>query len=58
MTIEIFNDCIKKLDNWLVEAKQSSMEGKEVFFFFFCSYYFQKMFTPYLTFTFMAPLWS
>lgn len=33
MTIEIFNDCIKKLDNWLVEAKQSSMEGKEVFFF-------------------------
>lgn len=34
MTIEIFNDCIKKLDNWLVEAKQSSMEGKEVFFFF------------------------
>lgn len=32
MTIEIFNDCIKKLDNWLVEAKQSSMEGKEVFF--------------------------
>lgn len=57
MTIEIFNDCIKKLDNWLVEAKQSSMEGKEVFFFF-CSYYFQKKFTPYLTFTFMAPLWS
>lgn len=42
MTIEIFNDCIKKLDNWLVEAKQSSMEGKEVFFFFFVVIIFKK----------------